>query len=489
MKRLVFCFDGTWNHLSAPNPTNVVITAQSLTPVAKSSVVQIIHYDPGVGTGPDDHWKGGLFGDGLIDKIIDAYTFLIFNYEPGDELYVFGFSRGAFTARAFVGFVRNLGIIQRKHAARIADAVALYKQHKAGDGHNTPALLDFRWKYSPEICVDVEEDAWRAKNCAGYMTGRALIVRITYLGVWDTVAALGVPTDIFFAKWADKDEQYFDYDLSAMVVSGRHAVSIDEQRTTFAPTLWPNFEALNTSLGFAAVAADAPYQQKWFPGDHGSVGGGGDIRGLSDGALVWILDGAEKMGLEVDRDEQSPLFALLPDARAPLANMRPVPPTAESRAEDLLLQKAPRTGGPTKVEEVSDSALVRWRTSEEQLPERRPYRPTPLNGVAAAIEAGAPPPKPQAEYPNVPLSADSQPVAGALYQIVYGDQLRLLAQQLYGHADREDAIFAANPLITDHNRIFVGQIIYLPVLPPAPQAVPESSSVAGASIATALPRI
>jgi uncharacterized protein (DUF2235 family) len=184
MKRLVFCFDGTWNQLSAPNPTNVVITAQSLTPVTRSSVVQIIHYDPGVGTGPDDHWKGGLFGEGLIDKIIDAYTFLIFNYEPGDELYVFGFSRGAFTARAFVGFVRNLGIIQRKHAARIADAAELYKQHKAGDGHDTPDLLDFRWKYSPEICIDVEEDAWRAKNCAGYKTGSGLIVRITYLGVW-----------------------------------------------------------------------------------------------------------------------------------------------------------------------------------------------------------------------------------------------------------------------------------------------------------------
>lgn len=472
MKRLVFCFDGTWNHLSAPNPTNVVITAQSVTPVTKEGVVQIIHYDPGVGTGHDDHWTGGLFGEGLIDKIVDAYTFLIFNYEPGDELYVFGFSRGAFTARAFVGFLRNLGIIQRKHAARIADAVELYKQHKAGDGHNTPALLDFRWKYSPEICVDIQEDAWRAKNCDGYATGRGLIVRIAYLGVWDTVAALGVPSDIFIAKWADKNDQYFDSDLSSMVVSGRHAVSIDEKRKTFAPTLWPNFEALNTSLGFAAVAADAPYQQKWFPGDHGSVGGGGDIRGLSDRALVWILDGATRngKGLEVDLDEESPLFALLPDDRAPLLNMKPVPLTLGSRAEDLLLQKAPRSSGPTKVEEVSDSALIRWRTPKEELPEQERYRPKPLDGVAAAIDANTPPAKPQAEHPNVPLSADAQPVPGALYKVVYGDELRKLALRLYGHADREDAIIAANPSITDPNRIFIGQIIYLPGLPPAEAA-------------------
>ena len=113
MKRLVFCFDGSWNRLSAPNPTNVVITAQSVTPVAKDGTRQIIHYDPGVGTGVNDKWGGGLFGEGLIDKIVDGYTFLVFNYELGDEIFVFGFSRGAFTARAFVGMVRQVGVLQR----------------------------------------------------------------------------------------------------------------------------------------------------------------------------------------------------------------------------------------------------------------------------------------------------------------------------------------------------------------------------------------
>jgi uncharacterized protein (DUF2235 family) len=151
MKRLIFCFDGTWNRLSAYYPTNVVITAQSITPIAKDGVVQIIHYDPGVGTGEDDRWKGGLFGEGLIDKIVDAYTFLVFNYEPGDELYVFGFSRGAFTARSFVGFLRNVGIIQRKYAAKIVDAVTLYKKRKDGDSDDAEDLFRFRWQYSSEI--------------------------------------------------------------------------------------------------------------------------------------------------------------------------------------------------------------------------------------------------------------------------------------------------------------------------------------------------
>lgn len=468
MKRLIFCFDGTWNHLSRPNPTNVVVTAQSITPVAKDGTVQIIHYDPGVGTGPDDHWRGGLFGEGLLDKIVDAYTFLVFNYEPGDELFIFGFSRGAFTARAFVGFVRNLGIIQRRHAARIADGVDLYKKHKPGADHLAPELLDFRWKYSPEICIDTKEDGWRVANCAGYVAGAAVVVRIKYLGVWDTVAALGVPSDLFFAKWANRGEQYYDAELSSLVVSARHAVSIDEGRTTFAPTLWPNFAALNESLGFAPLAADAPYQQKWWPGDHGSVGGGGDIRGLSDGALIWILDGALEMGLEVDRDRESPLFKVLPDPFAPLVNMKPVEPTVGSRIEAMILKKAPRENGPIHIEEVSDAALLRWRADPQTLPEGKLYRPTPLAGVAAAIESQAPAAKAQSEQLPVELPADRMPRPGALYRVVYGDGLRKIARRAYGHADREDIILAANPKITDRDRIFVGQILYLPPTPSQP---------------------
>ena len=464
MKRLVFCFDGSWNRLSAPNPTNVVITAESITPITKSGVPQVIHYDPGVGTGKEDKWRGGLFGYGLIDKIVDGYTFLVFNYEPGDEIYVFGFSRGAFTARAFVGLIREVGIVQRKHASRIADAVQLYQKRNPRDGHDTESLLKFRLQYSPQLCIDPDEDAWRVRNAPGYKTGSAAILRISYSGVWDTVAAVGVPSDLFFAPLANRQEKYFDSDLSPLVVSARHAVSIDEDRTTFAPTLWPNFEDLNARLGFQAAAADAPYQQKWFAGHHGSVGGGGDIRGLSDGALVWILDGAEKMGLEVDRDPESPLFSLAPNDLAPLENMTPGDPTLQSRIEAVVMHRAPREHGPTRVEEVSDGAIRRWREPAENLPERQPYRPKPLEAVAAALDAGVAPPRPQADHPSALPAGTSGPVAGQLYRVVYGDQLRRLAEKLYGHADCAEAIVQANPTITDADRIFIGQIIYLPPL-------------------------
>ena len=463
MKRLVFCFDGSWDRLSAPNPTNVVITAESITPITPDGVPQVIHYDSGVGTGEHDKWKGGLFGHGLIDKIADAYTFLAFNYEIGDEIYVFGFSRGAFTARAFVGLIRQVGIVQRKHASKIADAIELYQQRKPGDGHNLPTLLQFRAQFSPQLCIDRSEDAWRVANCGGYQTGSAAVLRIKYVGVWDTVAAVGVPSDVFFAPFANRNEQFFDSDLSSLVVSARHAVAIDEERKTYSPTLWPNFRELNASLGFHAAATDAPYQQKWFPGHHRSVGGSYENRGLSDGALIWVLDGAEKMGLVVDRDPESPLYSLEPNDLAPLQDPEPVNAGIMEKLEDRLLRHAPRNNGPTSLEEVSDSALRRWREPAANLPDATLYRPAPLAGVAALLAGGASAPMPQSQHPATVEVVD-KPSAGELYKIVYGDELRRLALDLYGHADCAQAIVDANATITDPNRIFIGQIIYLPTM-------------------------
>ena len=462
MKRLAFCFDGTWNTLDRPNPTNVVILAQSITPVTADGTTQIIHYDPGVGTGKSDHLMGGVFGEGLIDKLIDAYTFLVFNHEPGDELFVFGFSRGAFTARAFVGFVRKLGILKRRHAAHIVDAVKLYQAQKSGDPHNTPELLQFRWKYSPEVCIDTDEDAWRVQHCAPYKTGDATIARIKYLGVWDTVAALGVPSDVLFAKWANKGEQYFDSELTSFVTSGRHAVSIDESRVAFEPTLWPNFAALNEVLKAHPYAADAPYQQQWWPGDHGSVGGGGDVRGLSDGALQWVLDGALARGLEVDLDEASPLYKLRPNPLAALSNMQPHDPSVMDRLAGALMTHRPRAPGPQHVEEVSGAARLRWQASTDQLPEKAAYRPHTLTAVASALDALTAGEKLVTDHPTAPPAEGERPEPNTMYQVRYGDGLRKIALLAYGHADREDIILKANPLITNADRIYVGDFLFLP---------------------------
>lgn len=107
MKRLVFCFDGSWNQIDAPHPTNVLFTAQSVLPMAPDGTAQLIYYDEGVGTEKGEKLRGGMFGKGLEKNLNDAYRFLIFNHTPGDEIYVFGFSRGAFTARSFAGLISN----------------------------------------------------------------------------------------------------------------------------------------------------------------------------------------------------------------------------------------------------------------------------------------------------------------------------------------------------------------------------------------------
>jgi uncharacterized protein (DUF2235 family) len=110
-KRLVFCFDGTWNTLDARCPTNVVLTAETVVPMAPDGKAQPIFYDEGVGTGRFERIAGGMFGWGLTDRLGDAYRFLTFNHTPGDEIFVFGFSRGAFTARSFVGMLHNCGVV------------------------------------------------------------------------------------------------------------------------------------------------------------------------------------------------------------------------------------------------------------------------------------------------------------------------------------------------------------------------------------------
>ena len=320
MKRIVFCFDGTWERLDTKYPTNVVITAECILPSDKYGTVQIIHYDQGVGTTKQLHWRGGLFGKGLLEVIVEAYSFLIFNYDVGDEIYVFGFSRGAFTARSFIGLLRCVGILRRADATKRSNVVKRYRDRAPDEDPDSNELLEFRFKYSPEICVDQTEEDWRVKN-KGYTKGQSPILRVRYLGIWETVGSLGIPLTNPVARFLDQKFAFHDESITKMVTSARHAVAIDERHIGFNhPTLWDNFDALNTDLGFAYDDVQAPYQQKWLPGVHGSVGGGGPYRGLSDGALDWVLSGARLAGLEVDTSPNSPIFALHPNVLDPLDN-------------------------------------------------------------------------------------------------------------------------------------------------------------------------
>ena len=452
-KRLVFCFDGTWNRLDAPTPTNVVLTAESVLPRASDGTAQIIYYDEGVGTGKLERFRGGILGAGLTKNLADAYRHLIFNHEPGDEVFVFGFSRGAYTARSFVGLLRNCGIVSRPQAARVGEAIALYESRSSATAPDAKAIRKLRSTLSPEVCTDAEDDAWRCENVPGYVPGKAAQLNVAYVGVWDTVGALGVPKRYLISNLMNRSTLFHDTDLSAVVRSARHAVAIDETRDDFAPTLWTGLDELNRAAGSDPSADDAPYQQKWFPGDHGSVGGGGDYRGLSDQALDWVWDGARLAGLELDASPASRIFSLQPEIRASLCNIDQAKVSWVAKATNAFWHRSARKNGPTRISDVAISARQRWQAAAESLPEKKLYRPATLSGVAEALsadQASACPP------PPVPNTFD-------VIVVRKNENLTKIAHRLYGDRRFAEAIFAMNrDKLTDVNRIYAGMSLRVP---------------------------
>src|SRR5205085_7124915 len=140
-----------WNRIDAAHSTNVVMTAESVLPLASDNVSQLIYYHEGVGTGRWDRIRGGVFGSGLVQNLADAYRFLIFNHTPGDEIYVFGFSRGAYTARSFAGLLAHSSIPNRRHADQVDKALDLYRERNNKTTEFEERMFEFRNAY----CWDV----------------------------------------------------------------------------------------------------------------------------------------------------------------------------------------------------------------------------------------------------------------------------------------------------------------------------------------------
>ncbi|PWJ19395.1 T6SS phospholipase effector Tle1-like catalytic domain-containing protein [Jannaschia seohaensis] len=196
------------------------------------------------------------------------------------------------------------------------------------------------------------------------------------MGVWDTVGALGVPGHFTAAPLFNRHFMFHDTDLSEMVRAARHAVSVDERRKSFRPTLWTNLDALNDAR------EGRPYRQAWFAGDHGSVGGGGEITALSSIALRWVLEGAAAAGLEFDEilleaiarecDPTGPLFNADPPRGGPVAA--------------LMRQFGAARAPVTRLEDVHAAVRTRW-VHEGDGDGFRPYRPEPLQGLAREFEA------------------------------------------------------------------------------------------------------
>ncbi len=275
MKRIVVCCDGTWSVPDercgdAPCPTNVTKIALSVAPRDRLAVQQIVFYGRGIGTGRWDHLAGGLFGVGISLRILDEYRFLIEVYEPGDELFLFGFSRGAYTARSLAGLIRNCGILERRFRDLVPQAYELYRRRDPASGPRAKEARLFRETYSYE-------------REHGPM-------RITFIGVWDTVGSLGIP--IGPLGWLSRRVlrlQFHDVQLSTFVENAFQALAIDERRRAFQPAIWEQQ---------AEARGRQRLEQVWFAGVHSSVGGGAADAGLSDVAFEWMKERAARCGLE-----------------------------------------------------------------------------------------------------------------------------------------------------------------------------------------------
>ncbi len=446
MKRLIFCFDGTWNTLNEYTPTNVVLTAASIQRTASDGSTQIIHYDEGVGTGETEHVTGGMFGAGLVEHVREAYRFLIFNYDPGDEIYVFGFSRGAFSARSFIGFLRHVGPLRRLHAGRIDEALQLYRHRLNEKDGAEQELRQFRADFSSDVCIGRADDDWRCANVATYTTGAAPVMSIRYLGVWDTVSALGVPENLPFSMQLNREHRFHDAALDDFVENARHAVALDERRALFPSVSLGPVSDLNRARGYDDADPKAPYQERWFPGVHGSVGGGGDIRGLSDDALAWVLKGAKLAGLHLDTARGTRIDGFHPDWLAPIVNVKHL---SWSATQLVHTDRA----GPDHAWQMSTSAIRRWQAPASRLSDNEPYRPKSLEKVEAELEALAP------WSFEPPVELIDTVVAKS------GDTLGAYARKYYGDAQRFPVIFEANrDVLEDADDLFAGQTIRIPKL-------------------------
>lgn len=287
VKRIALFLDGTWNNVD--DNTNVW-RMKSL--CAKSSE-QLVFYSAGVGTQSGEHLSGGMFGIGINDEVIAAYEWLVEHYEPNARLFIFGFSRGAFTARSLAGFISKCGLLKPGSPVSLKQLYERYR--KGGIPRSVRALANVtdESQLSPE-------DKWIKKYSRP--------IPIWFQGVWDTVGALGVPLPLF-PKVSKKNFEFLETDLRINDTHAYHAMAIDEHRKAFAPTLWTKDTPKHGETNAPRTLDEV--EQRWFVGAHANVGGGYENDLLPQVPLKWLMNKAIAHGLlfndevEIDGDENT----------------------------------------------------------------------------------------------------------------------------------------------------------------------------------------
>lgn len=270
-KRIIICCDGTWNEPETTKdgrqvPTNVGKLARAIAPRdAVNGLDQLVYYSRGVGTGilkTIDGYLGGGTGLRVARNLRDAYQFLALNYVEGDEIFCFGFSRGAHTARCLSGMLDAVGLLNKNDLDRLPAACDCYRMPP---GKRTACKYQLSLNGLPRIQP-----------------------KIKFLGVWDTVGAFGAPTPMLRTISRKLWLGFHDTAPAGLVENAYQALAIDERRGPFIPALWDR------------RTGQKNLQQVWFAGVHANVGGGYPDTGLSDIAFTWMVNRAMQHGLAVD---------------------------------------------------------------------------------------------------------------------------------------------------------------------------------------------
>jgi len=312
-QRLVACFDGTWN--TQKSNTNVSRLFRKIADGTMGCPEQRRFYDEGVGTKLGERIRGGVFGAGLDGNIRQGYAWLgqqfpnteatnrdADGFVAGPDIFLFGFSRGAFTARSLGGLINYLGLPKMTPAdtdGKVAAGAGPTVQTAWNLYSNRPTTAD------RDAAKKLEPESAPAKLIARHdaavqtfrSTNAFYPVRIHCLCVWDTVGALGVPR-VFDYPWIPRFStkyQFHDTSLGGCVTHAFHAVAIDEQREPYCVTLWTAKQRTTRTV-----------EQRWFPGAHADVGGGYQDDLLPDPSLAWIADRAAEHGLCFVNDRKDP---------------------------------------------------------------------------------------------------------------------------------------------------------------------------------------
>ncbi|GAB3788868.1 T6SS phospholipase effector Tle1-like catalytic domain-containing protein [Dyella agri] len=301
-KNIVICCDGTGNQID-----NTISNVLKLYRILEKGDRQRVYYSPGIGTiGQQNAWQrfkqkargvfGLVTGYGLDDDVLGAYRFLSQTYEKGDKVWLFGFSRGAYTVRVLAAFLHVIGLLRPDQLNLAGYALTAFKKSSADSHRASPGKSESDKIGTGNEGLSTElEDAWHFSRVAGGKT-----IRIEFVGVWDTVASVIIPRKDTFLP----DLQTLRFTrTNSSVKTFRHAMAIDERRRMFRLNAWKEGQPYRPVPFIPASEIPQDILQVWFAGVHADVGGGypESESGLSKYPLLWMIEEAHAKGLLIHR--------------------------------------------------------------------------------------------------------------------------------------------------------------------------------------------